>query len=82
MGRTGCTEPQCLYKGDLYLFYVDVWETGTTVRDNNVELQMEMRAQLRVPADLPLRKNLIHNCTDCLMKPTAGLDSDYKLEIV
>jgi len=21
MGRTACTEPQCLYKGDLYLFY-------------------------------------------------------------
>ena len=20
MGRTACTEPQCLYKGDLYLF--------------------------------------------------------------
>jgi len=22
MGRTACTEPQCLYKGDLYLFYL------------------------------------------------------------
>jgi len=22
MGRTACTEPQCLYKGDLYLFFV------------------------------------------------------------
>jgi len=21
MGRTACTEPQCLYKGDLYLFF-------------------------------------------------------------
>ena len=21
MGRTACTEPQCLYKGDLYLLY-------------------------------------------------------------
>jgi len=21
MGRTACTEPQCLYKGALYLFY-------------------------------------------------------------
>ena len=23
MGRTACTEPQCLYKGDLYL-YIDL----------------------------------------------------------
>ena len=22
MGRTACTEPQCLYKGDLYLFFI------------------------------------------------------------
>jgi hypothetical protein len=22
MGRTACTEPQCLYKGDLYLYYL------------------------------------------------------------
>jgi len=22
MGRTACTEPQCLYKGALYLFYI------------------------------------------------------------
>ena len=22
MGRTACTEPQCLFKGDLYLFYL------------------------------------------------------------
>jgi hypothetical protein len=24
MGRTACTEPQCLYKGDLYLYKVEV----------------------------------------------------------
>jgi hypothetical protein len=23
MGRTACTEPQCLYKGKLYLFYLN-----------------------------------------------------------
>jgi len=22
MGRTACTEPQCLYKGDLYLYFL------------------------------------------------------------
>jgi hypothetical protein len=27
MGRTACTEPQCLYKGALYLFYVTVHYT-------------------------------------------------------
>jgi len=23
LGRTACTEPQCPYKGDLYLYYLD-----------------------------------------------------------
>lgn len=60
-----------------------MWETATTVPDiNNVEAQVEMRAQLRVPADLPLRNNPLHNSTDCLVNPTAGLDSDCKVEIV
>ena len=22
MGRTACTKPQCLYKGDLYLYFI------------------------------------------------------------
>jgi len=24
MGHTACTEPQCLYKGDLYLYHIYV----------------------------------------------------------
>ena len=28
MGRTACTEPQCLYKGDLYLYLVLVAQFG------------------------------------------------------
>ena len=28
MGRTACTESQCLYKGALYLFYVAIRFTG------------------------------------------------------
>jgi hypothetical protein len=60
-----------------------VWETGTTVPDiNNVETQMEVRTELRVPADLLLRKNPLHNSIDCPVNPTAGLDSDYKVQIV
>jgi hypothetical protein len=27
MGRTACTEPQCLYKGELYLFIVYIVTT-------------------------------------------------------
>jgi len=29
MGRTACTEPQCLYKGDLYLFFISpyIWRS-------------------------------------------------------
>jgi len=30
MGRTACTEPQCLYKGDLYLYIFIL--TGLTTR--------------------------------------------------
>ena len=30
MGRTACTEPQCLYKGDLYLFYIYRIPVGAT----------------------------------------------------
>jgi hypothetical protein len=28
MGRTACTEPQCMYRGDLYLlpFYIEITE--------------------------------------------------------
>jgi len=29
MGRTACTEPQCLYKGDLYLFTFNLDENKT-----------------------------------------------------
>ena len=60
-----------------------MWETGTTLPDiNNVEPQMEVRAELSVPADLLLKKNPLHNSTDSLMKPAAGLDSDYKVDVV
>ena len=27
MGRTACTEPQCLYKGDLYVFFYMIKNT-------------------------------------------------------
>jgi len=36
MGRTACTEPQCLYKGDLYLYFLQTHraktEAGSSVR--------------------------------------------------
>ena len=39
-----------------------MWETETTVPEiNNVEPQMEVRAELRVPADLLVRK---YPCTN------------------
>ena len=28
MGRTACTEPQCLYKGALYLYLLRNWAVG------------------------------------------------------
>jgi hypothetical protein len=35
MGRTACTEPQCLYKGALYFFYQP---TNKIVKDEKGEL--------------------------------------------
>ena len=39
MGRTACTEPQCLYKGDLYLFLPSV-VTSVTWRFLNIALYL------------------------------------------
>jgi len=33
MGRMVCTEPQCLYKGDLYLYYFTSWSLHTFGRE-------------------------------------------------
>jgi hypothetical protein len=30
MGRTACTEPQCLYKGALYLTFLPIFKNGLT----------------------------------------------------
>jgi len=32
MGRTACTEPQCLYKGDLYLFFFTMLEPNAAAQ--------------------------------------------------
>jgi len=31
MGRTAYTEPQCLYKGDLYLYYIDMYVNNVRI---------------------------------------------------
>jgi len=37
MGRTACTEPQCLYKGDLYLnFYSIIRSVGQSLREDDI----------------------------------------------
>ena len=35
MGRTACTEPQCLYKGALYFFYV---HSALEIRQSALEI--------------------------------------------
>jgi len=39
MGRTACTEPQCLYNGDLYLYllhlFVDMRKKIDVINNNN-----------------------------------------------
>jgi hypothetical protein len=50
MGRTACTEPQCLYKGALYLYlilppFVNIykWNSNQTFNNASVGSQHEMR---------------------------------------
>ena len=35
MGRTACTEPQCLYNGALYLFYLYEFSTDCMLKQKN-----------------------------------------------
>jgi hypothetical protein len=41
MGRTACTEPQCLYKGDLYLY-----PFFTSVNTDDVPVKIQTRHHL------------------------------------
>jgi len=53
MGRTACTEPQCLYKGDLYLF---------TLYSNIIILWEYCR--IYAVCRLPKRRYAAHDCID------------------
>ena len=43
MGHTACTEPQCLYKGELYLYYGSAFSITTSKG-------YEIRIRISVPA--------------------------------
>jgi len=45
MGRTACTEPQCLYKGALYLFYLD---SGAVCNFSEKQWKCFMRMQKQI----------------------------------
>jgi len=48
MGRTACTEPQWLYKGDLYLYlylYIKIYYFNT---NNDVSLSLSLSLSLSV----------------------------------
>jgi hypothetical protein len=52
MGRTACTEPQCLYKGALYLLSFDeeaVWETALTWQVSGIEPKFLGLSRLYTP---------------------------------
>jgi len=42
MGRTACTEPQCLYKGDLYLYLIHQVDKGVSANKNKFILHKFM----------------------------------------
>jgi hypothetical protein len=49
MGRTACTEPQCLYKGDLYLYlYVmrQIWVVPTVILEGQKLPYLDKTAEL------------------------------------
>jgi len=39
MGRTACTVPQCLYKGDLYLYLYPLKDFDVIMTIYNVQIQ-------------------------------------------
>jgi len=43
MGRTACTEPQCLYKGDLYLYLSALDEVKDRFYENCVRKRKSER---------------------------------------
>jgi len=57
MGRTACTEPQCLYKGALYLFYtIEIYhKIVSTMKDLPKALEYSLCISLSVKFYLPLR---------------------------
>jgi hypothetical protein len=50
MGRTACTEPQCLYKGALYLKHLQV----TTAQKNILNTEHDSMREYYYQAGLPL----------------------------
>jgi hypothetical protein len=46
MGRTACTEPQCLYRGDLYLYlYLCLTGCGFDIRSVTIQSEHMLRIQ-------------------------------------
>ena len=74
MARTACTEPQCLYKGTLYLFYLCIETTAVCVviLTSTVNSSQVKNTSFRLCISCIGRTmNIIHlfsNCNLCLYK--------------
>jgi len=63
MGRTACTEPQCLYKGALCLFYLKVYCNNFPINLHGAEtdiftfyMRLDLQSGLR-PSDKNLKED-------------------------
>ena len=59
MGRTACAEPQCLYKGALYLclkpyvaYSLDVFDNYTPIRCSSYQHYIPIASRIRIRFDL------------------------------
>jgi hypothetical protein len=67
MGRTACTEPQCLYKGALYLtFYGGGGENNTLEHENGNTEEILHVTNMKHYNEA---NNAIHNYAMCNYKP-------------
>ena len=48
MGRTACTEPQCLYKGDLYLYLYKIDLKLWTLCDTNNVYVLKITQNMKI----------------------------------
>jgi len=80
MGRTACTEPQCLYKGDLYLYLYTIHLRSVRVgfqMANKVALWQVFSEHSSLPLSLYQCSVIIHSSIFCITLATNAIGTQY-----